>query len=324
MKKYNCINDLAVYLDKSNRINSYRGFNKEIIELLELLEKINPCNQEYEFSNNNIIISYFLKINLFNFKNMFPLIAKVQVIGLPISISEKGYWGEQSSVVKSIEERKGLKILLNGNSEFKNAARTLSTFIFENKFSSLNEYLDALRSPYRRRINKALNHRNNIEIRKFDSKNFNENHYKLYLSIMDRTKNPLETLPIEFFTNYEAELYEFVDIKSKDIIGFIQLKEIEDKLCFLFGGFRREDNFKYDIYYNMLLKIIEVGIEKQVKFIEFGQTAEECKMKIGCSEIPKYLYLHHSNPILNCVIQLLVPLFSYKPYNIEHHVFKQV
>ena len=321
MKKYNLINDL--YSDINNEFNLYSGLNKEIISLLEMLEKINPCDQEYELVNNNIIISYFLKINLFNFKNIFPVKAKAQIIGLPISISGKGYWGEQNSVVKVIEKRKGLKILLNGESEFKNGGRTLSTFVFENKFSSFNEYLNQLRSTYRRRINKALKHRNNIEIRKIDSKNFNENHYKLYLSIMDRTENPLETLPLEFFFHYEAELYEFIDIKTKDAIGFIQLKEIEGCLYFLFGGFKKEDIFKYDIYYNMLLKIIEIGIEKQVKVIEFGQTAEECKLKIGCVEIAKYMYVHHSNPVLNKVIQKLVPLFSYEPYNIKHHVFKQ-
>jgi len=320
MKKYNLINDLALVL--ANDLSLYNGFNKEIIDLLEMLETINPCEQEYELINNNIIISYILKINLFNFKNIFPLKVKVQIIGLPISISEKGYWGEVNSIVKDIEKRKGLKILLNGESEFKNGGRTLSTFIFENKFSSFNEYLSALRSPYRRRINKALKHRNNIGIRKLSSKNFNENHYKLYLSIMDRTMNPLETLSLKFFTDFDAELYEFLDIETKDVIGFIQLKEINDKLCFLFGGFKKEDNFKYDIYYNILLKIIEIGIEKQVKLIEFGQTAEECKLKIGCKEVPKYMYVHHSNPFLNKVIQKLVPLFSYKPYHIVHHVFK--
>jgi len=322
MKKYNSIKDLALVLVKD--LSLYSGFNKEIMDLLEMLETINPCEQEYELiNNNNIIISYILKINLFNFKNIFPLKAKVQVIGLPISISGKGYWGDVNSIIKCIENRKGLKVLLNGESEFKNGGRTLSTFIFENKFSTFNGYLNALRSPYRRRINKALKYRNNIEIRNFSSKEFNENHYKLYLSIMDRTNNPLETLPLKFFTEYDAELYEFIDIEIKDVIGFIQLKKIEDKLCFLFGGFKKEDNFKYDIYYNMLLKIIEIGIEKQIKFIEFGQTAEECKLKIGCKEVPKYMYVHHSNPVLNRVIQKLVPLFSYKPYNIKHHVFKQ-
>lgn len=320
MKKYNSINDLSLVIEKD--LSLYNGFNKEIMDLLEMLETINPCEQDYELINNNIIISYILKINLFNFKNIFPLRVKVQIIGLPISISEKGYWGEADSIVNAVERRKGLKILLNGETEFINGGKTLSTFIFENKFSTFDEYLNTLRSPYRRRINKALIYRNNIEIRKFSSKNFNENHYKLYLSIMDRTTNPLETLPLKFFVDYEAELYEFIDIQTKDVIGFIQLKEINDKLCFLFGGFKKEDNLKYDIYYNMLLKIVEIGIEKQVKFIEFGQTAEECKLKIGCREVPKYMYVHHSNPVLNRVIQKLVPLFSYKPYNVEHHVFK--
>jgi hypothetical protein len=140
---------------------------------------------------------------------------------------------------------------------------------------------------------------------------------------MERTDNPLETLPMEFFMDYDAELYEFLDKTTEEIIGFVQLKKIQDRLYFLFGGFRRSDNAKYDIYYNMLIKIIEIGIEKKVQYIEFGQTAEECKLKIGCKEVPKYLYVHHSNQILNRAIQLLVPMFSYKTYNIEHHVFKQ-
>ena len=323
MRKYNSINELLTYFEKVKGLMLCEELSEELIHLLKLLEKINPCSQQYELIDNTVIISYYLKINLFNFANLFPLNAKVQVIGLPVSVSEKGYFGEQHIVQKAIESRKGLKILLNGNSEFENGGRTLSTFVFENKFTSFDRYIDSLRSPYRRRIKKALSHRNGIDIRKFDNVNFNKNHYELYLSIMKRTDNPLETLPIEFFINYDAELYEFTDAKTKEIIGFVQIKEIKNKLLFLFGGFRKEDNLKYDIYYNMLTKIIEIGIEKKVKCIEFGQTAEECKTKIGCKEIPKYMYIHHSNPILNRIIQSLVPMFSYKPYSIEHHVFKQ-
>lgn len=321
MRKYKSINSLKNQLENMSALKSYDGLN-ELISLLELLETINPCDQEYELVDDNIIISYSLKLNLFNFKNIFPLRVKVQIIGLPLSVCEKGYWGEAAFIENVILQRKGLKVLLNGDTPFKHGGKTLSTFIFENKYSSFDEYLEALRSPYRRRINQALKHRDKIEIRKFSKEYFNDEHYKLYLSIMDRTDNPLEILPIEFFTDYEAELYEFIDIKTKEVIAFVQLKEIKDKLYFLFGGFRKEDNEAYDVYYNMLLKIIETGIEKQVKSIEFGQTAEESKLKIGCREKYKYLYVHHSNPILNFFIQHLVPLFSYKTYNIKHHVFK--
>ncbi len=323
MNKFYSVNDLVIELKKSHVLNFYNEFSQEVINILELLERINPCSQQYELSNNCIIVSYDLIINLFNFKRVFPLNVKVQIVGFPISICQKGYYGDQSLVIKSIKKRKGLKIILNDDIEFNNGGRTLSTFIFENKFSSFDEYVNALRSNYRRRINKALFHRNNIEIRKFDFSSFTASHYKLYLNIMERTENPLETLPIEFFVNYESEFYEFLDKTTKEIIGFVQLKVIRDKLYFLFGGFRKEDVDKYDIYYNMLLKIIDVGIEKKIRYIDFGQTAEECKLKVGCNEVPKYLYAHHSNPILNYIIQKLIPFFSYKPYNIEHHVFKQ-
>jgi len=323
MKEFDSIKDLALELKNENCFNLDSEFTKEAISVLELLERINPCGQQYELYKDHILVSYDMKINLLNFNNVFPLNVSVKVIGFPISISQKGYFGEQSSVIKSIEHKKGLKILLNDDMELKNGGITLSTFVFKNMFATFDEYMYALRSPYRRRINKALIYRNNIEISKFDCSSFNTNHYKLYLSIMERTENPLEVLPIEFFINYEAELYEFLDKKTKEVIGFIQLKAIKNKLYFLFGGFIKEDIDKYDIYYNMLLKIIEVGIEKKIQYIEFGQTAEECKLKIGCQEVPKYMYVHHSNSILNYVIKKLVSLFSYKPYNINHHVFKQ-
>ena len=318
MKKYNRINDLTA----ENKYNSI-GLSKEIISLLNLLENINPCGQEYEITDNAIIISYSLKLNLFNFINIFPLSVRAQIIGLPISISEKGYWGDIDSVLEIINQRKGLKILLNGDYKFQNGGRTLSTFVFENKFTSFNEYLNSLRSSYRRRINRALNKRDKLEIVKIDRNKFNEKHYKLYLSIMDRTENPLETLSIDFFQKYDAEIYEFNDAYFLETVAFIQLKTIENKLCFLFGGFHKENNDIYDIYFNMLLKIVEIGIEKNIDTIEFGQTAEESKLKIGCREVPKYLYAHHSNPILNFIIQKLLPVFSYKPYNIKHHVFKE-
>lgn len=73
----------------------------------------------------------------------------------------------------------------------------------------------------------------------------------------------------------------------------------------------------------MLLKIVEIGIEKKVKIVEFGQTAEESKLKIGCKEVYKYLYVHHSNFILNYIIQKLLPLMSYRPYRVRHNVFKE-
>ena len=308
---------------KAEELNKIFDLNDDYIKLLSLLEKINPCNQCYEITEDSLIISYDLKLNLFNFKNILPLNVKAQIIGLPISLSHRGYFGDLNKAIDIIKKRKGLKIILNADTEIIKGSRTLSTFVFENVFNTFDDYLNKLRSSYRRRLNKALSQRNNIVIRKIINSNFTSEHYNLYLSIMNRTDNPLEILPIEFFKQYETEIYEFIDKSNENIIGFIQLKEFDDKLCFLFGGFNKEDVEKFDIYYNMLLKIIEIGIEKKVKKIDFGQTAEESKLKIGCKEVNKYLYAHHSNTIINSLIQKLLPLMSYRPYKIVHHVLKE-
>lgn len=319
MSKYTSVVQLNKEINKL--CLSCKNEFQELVPLLELLERVNPCKQEYEIYENNIIISYFLKLNLFNFRKTLPLYVNAQIIGLPVSVCLNGYFGD-NNIEEIIQNKKGLKILLNGDSPFKGGGKTLSTFFFENRFKCFDDYFNALRSPYRRRINKALKYRDKLFIRKFSNKDFNIKHYNLYLSIMSRSNNPLETLPIEFFKGYDAELYEFIDTSTEKAIAFIQLKEIKNKLYFLFGGFNKEDVEKFDIYYNMLLKIVELGIDKQVSEIEFGQTAEESKIKIGCKERFKYLYIHHSNPILNFIIQKLVPIFSYKPYPVKHHVFK--
>lgn len=310
---------------RAEELKKIKAFDlkEDYVKLLSLMEQINSCNQYYEVNDDCLIISYDLKLNLFNFKKILTLKVKAQIIGLPISLSQKGYFGDINKVIQIIKKRKGLKIILNADTEIIKGARTLSTFLFQNNFETFDDYLNKLRSSYRRRINKALSYRNNLNIRKIQNSNFSEGHYKLYLSIMNRTDNPLEILPINFFRNYNSEIYEFVDKDTDNVIGFIQLKKFDDRLCFLFGGFNKEDVKKYDIYYNMILKIIEIAIEKKAKIIEFGQTAEESKLKIGCREVYKYLYVHHSNSIFNFIIQKLLPSMSYKPYSRVHHVFKE-
>ena len=314
---------MIIYKADELKKNKIFDLNEEYIRLLSLLEKINPCNQFYEATEDCLIISYELKLNLFNFINLLPLKAKAQIIGLPISVSQRGYYGDLNKTIGIIKKRKGLKIILNADEEIIKNARTLSTFVFENSFETFDDYLNKLRSSYRRRINKALECRSNIIINKIQNKEFSEKHYDLYLSIMNRTDNPLETLPIEFFKNYDSEIYEFLNKGTLNVIGFVQLKEFDGRLCFLFGGFNKEDVKKYDLYFNMLLKIIETGIEKKTHIIEFGQTAEESKLKIGCKEVYKYLYVHHSNFILNFIIQKLLPFMSYRPHWTVHHVFKE-
>ncbi|MDX9917096.1 MAG: hypothetical protein RBT15_03690 [Gudongella sp.] len=299
------------------------GVNKELIDLLSLLERVNPCEQTYEYGENSFVISYMIRLNLLNFKTGIKLFKRVRIVGLPISVDIKGYYGDTSEINQIIAKKKGITIVLNGDKDLGVNTRTLSSFVFENKFENLDSYLDSLRSPYRRRLKKALKYRESLIIRNLKNDEFSDEHYALYRSVAKRSKDPLEILAIDFFKDYDAELFEFRDKSSHKLLAFIQVKVLNEKLYFLFCGFNREDNENNDLYYNMLIKVLEIAFERNIQTVDFGQTSEESKLKIGCREVEKYISIHHSNRIINYILKALSPLFTYQPYGIEHRVFRR-
>jgi hypothetical protein len=302
-------------LEALNSIN----VDKEYIELLDVLETTNPCGQSYIAEEDLFIVLYKQKINLLNFTKSFPLWINATIVGLPISLSGKGYFGDEKRVEEYINSIKGLTIVLNADKPFSVYGKTLSTFRFYNRFENFEEYIDSLRSRYRRRILLALKKRDKLHIKKAD---FTEKHYKLYKSVLNRSDYPLESMSLDFFKTWDSEIYEFLNLEG-ELLGFIQLKQIADKLYFIFCGFEKEDIKTYDIYINMLIFIIEIGIKKGVQEIDFGQTSEETKLKLGCKEKEKYLYINHSNSIVDKFIKFFLPRFSYKAYKVEHRVFKR-
>lgn len=319
MNTYGSIKDIpSKYL-----MDIQQDMNDELIDLLHLLENVNSCNQEYDVLGESMVISYILRINLFSFFKRGFFNIKTRVVGLPISLCYKGYFGNEEEIKEILKGKSGLTLILNGDGELKEKGQTLSMLIFYNRFKSFEQYVQAMRYGYRRRIRKALSHREDLIINRISPSEFSETHHRLYKSVVKRSEYPLETLDIRFFQEYKAEIYEFLDRDDERILGFIQLKRIDDTLIFMFCGFEQDDNDKHDLYYNMLLKIVEIGIETGVGRINFGQTSEESKMKIGCISQPKYLDIYHGNRLVNWMIQRLVPIFSYRSTNQIYRVFKE-
>lgn len=295
--------------------------DEDIKALLLLLETLNSCGQKYYKLQDTIVITYLHKLNLFNFKKGFNLFLPVRIVGLPISIAISGIFGDYKLVPQILKEISGLSLILNSDNMFVDAGKTLSSFIFTNVFDDFDDYINSLRSSYRRRTKIALEKGKNLDIKRLENQNFNHNHYNLYKDVYDRSNNKLELLPIDFFKAFDSELFEFKN-PDGDILAFIQILQRDKELLFLFCGFKEEDVKTYDIYYNILLLIIKEGIQRGVKTINYGQTSEETKSKIGCLESYKYLYIHHNNRFINAILKQLTPVFSYKGYPNKYRVYK--
>lgn len=308
--------------------------NKGLINLLELLEEVNPCGQEYYVHKDIILITYKCELNLLSFRKNLKLKVGTRMIGLPISISRSGIWacdeddGElRKKVLEALTMLKGLTVVLNSDLELPGQHRTLSNYVFRNRFTGFDQYLQAMRSSYRRHLRLALQKGKDLSFNKVAPEHFTTEHYQLYQSVMERADYPLEVLSLEFFRRYSAEIFETRDSTGR-LLAFIQLKGIGDTLHFMFCGFKREGKAtggkgdSASLYQNMLLFIIKHGIAKGYKRINLGQTSAETKLKLGCVEETKYLYARHSNSLIDAVLRRLSGSFSDKGYPTGHRVFK--
>ena len=310
--------------------------DREDIELLALLERLNPCDQRYYLGARAFLITYRQRINLLSFLKRGRIPYTLRIAGFPVSLVKKGYFGDPGELSGMIQSLKGFTLVLNAEGDLDlPRGYTLSSFVLPIVDGDLDEYLKRMRSPYRYRLKKALEKHRLYRVRKIAQEEFSPELYKLYLDVYQRSEAPLECLPFEFFKEMPGEIYVFEENSHERrgdkrnshgegrAIGFFFLAHQTETLYFLFGGFLEEDVKTFDLYYGMLLEMVRIAMEKGVRFLELGQTAEESKTKIGAEEVEKYLYLTHSNPLIRKVLPKLLHLGSYQPGVHRYRVFKE-
>lgn len=295
-------------------------------EMYRILKKENKFEQEYYYLKRKKDYAFFTiyknKMNIFTF-GKFQLFMNIKVIGYPCSLSNSGYiTNNEIMLMDYIKTIKGAKLILNvsKNNYYKDytLGETLPTCIFNNTYKHIDQYLDSLRAPYRRRIQKSIKKCENLKLKEL--KNINNDIYNLYLNTYNKSNYKLEKLEKEFFNKIDAT--KLVYFKDEKPVGFTLLKKADNKLIFMLCGMDYTIDTT-DLYYFMLYNIIKYAIKNKCETIDFGQTSEETKLKFGSFLEKRYLYIHHSNKILNIVASIIKGLLEYKYSFPNYRVFKE-
>ena len=305
-------------------------------KFLCFIEENDHCSQRYFLIRSRsgavdtVFITYIRRrYNLAMFTK-FPMFVKMTFIYLPMSVTRPGIIfnncaGEALEYIKSI---KGYKIILNlGESDladFTGFAKGLTCpkCILHIRWNSFDEYMQNLRSNYRHRYKKALKMSEALRFRFLsDGSDFTGEMYDLYLQVYNHSSLKIEKLTKKFFEGPFFRIFVMEDAHGPQ--GFVQLIENGDELIFEFVGFNYKSNRIYDTYMRMLLEIVRFGIENGFKTIDFGQTADDTKLKIGCTYTYLNAYLHHSNRLMNSLCRRLAPHLEYRPLTTPFQVFKE-
>ena len=293
-------------------------------DMLELLKKENLFPQEYFYVKDGDRYAFFTvyteKLDIFTYGKL-SLKIKIKVVGFPCSLSCSGFvTNDFGLLMDTVKRIKGGKLVLNiDKPEYEGKlakGETLPTCMFRCNFSSAEEYMSKLRSPYRRRLNLALTRSEGME--KIFDRRKEYDIYPLYLGTYEKSNYKLERLEKGFFEKVDAE--RIVYVKDGKPRGFTLLKKDGDLLIFMLCGMDYSMKTA-DLYYRMLLGIIEYAIENKCTEIDFGQTSEATKLKFGAYLSPKYFYAHMTNPFLNFLARIGHHILEYKYSFPDYRVF---
>ena len=253
---------------------------------------------------------------------------KTTLVYIPMSIARPAVvlgkaLDEFSDYMRSI---KGCKLILNVGKDFvvpgMATGHTCPQCVLNIVWDSFEGYLSSMRSSYRNRYKKAFNRSADFEIRLLpDNSEFSDELYLQYLEVYDSSRMKIERLSKNFFMDNRFKI--LTASQNGKYKGFAQLFENGEELVFEFVGFDHTDNTRYDTYLRLLLEIVRYAIEHGFKTVDFGQTADDAKLKLGCRYNYLYAAIGHSNRLLNAIMKRVVSRIQYAYITTDFRVFRE-
>ena len=196
-------------------------------------------------------------------------------------------------------------------------------------WNHFDDYLADLNKKYRDRFKSARKKAKNIEKRELDLEDIKENSpllHKLYKNVSDNAKINTFILPENHFYSYKKHLNEnfkvFAYYLDNKLIGFYSLILNKTELETYFLGYHKEHQYTNQLYLNMLYDMASFGIENNFSSIVYARTAMAIKSSVGAHPKKMFIYMKHTNWVMNTLLKYIFKLMNPKQNWEERHPFK--
>lgn len=302
---------------------------------LEHCERTNPCGQRYHLLVRDGVpaagaVSYRFDLDLFTFLPGLRLPVPATVIGLPASLPPAGVVGPCGAVrdllAALLDTEPGLVLVLNlAPSQVPPGARTLRLLpemVFGRRFAGLADYASALRSPWRRRMDRIRRRFTGVATVRTGCGAFTRAHHDLYLQVRGRSATGLEILGLDFFRGL-PDACELVSHYAAGRLVCWRIVLVEDgRVTFVLGGHDYGLNGRYASYFNNLYGLLDDAFAAGARVVELGQTAEDPKARLGAEPVETRMILRHGRRWLDRLVGLAGPLVAYRGRCPAYRVFR--
>ncbi|NCC51810.1 MAG: GNAT family N-acetyltransferase [Spartobacteria bacterium] len=196
-------------------------------------------------------------------------------------------------------------------------------------WDSFNDYQQSMRSHYRykiiRRMKSFYAHGGRMDILEEPSA-YADKLALLWRNVYDHAHEyRREVLGADFFRSVCEILPDNSSVLVARIqgqwAGFSLLLHDDTTLTQLFCGLDYALNSDYNVYFNMLYKVTEIGIQQGYQDIDFGITTMIPKLDIGADVVTLRMYMKNLNPSANRIVPWLFTAMAPHTRYAERHVF---
>jgi len=192
-------------------------------------------------------------------------------------------------------------------------------------WKSFPDYVDALSSKYRVRLNKVLEESDALAGRLLTAPEITEHSarlYGLYRATADNAAFNLGYLAPDYFPAMKAMFGDDFQVLAYflngELAGFVSLLRTGQDTDINYMGLDYEVNRDYKLYNRMLIDLVRVSIDLGAGCMHLGRTATEIKSTLGARPRPMHIYLNSPSRFRARIMRWLVPYFGSPKYTIRH------
>jgi predicted N-acyltransferase len=184
------------------------------------------------------------------------------------------------------------------------------TAVVDLPYASFDEYLSAMRAPYRRRARQALKRGGELTAELVsDFAGLADELARLWRAVYDRASEvKREILPPTFFravSDVDEASVLLMRRPDGSVASFALLLADAPWLSFLQCGFEAGTGREEGAYFRLLYEIVSVAIEGGFEQVDLGITTLGPKLDVGAVPVPLFAWLKHRNPVLQRIIRSL-------------------
>ena len=308
------------------------GFQRR--DFLDHTDRENQCAQRYYVGRQDgrLVAGacvYTIRLDLLTFLHIKSPV-RMHVLGVPCSVSAPGLIGEVADATLLCQEvmgrERGLLVGLNLDHPVDlpglASGRTLPTVTMRLTFGSWRDYLGALRSSYRRRVERIGRKWSGVTSERGPCDRFEDVLHRQYLDVLGHSAARLERLSVRFFEKLPERFHLTVHRRDGRPVAWHVAATDGGHRSFFLGGIDYRTNQADHNYFNLLSAVVREAIEDGATTLDLGQTAEVPKTRLGGTIVEKGMFGWHSNGVARGLLRLGRGLLDYRTRVPEVHVFR--